>query len=403
MLANISTDRVSVRRRSWTKRFAPTAGAMALMALSGGTPALATSGTWSVVASPNPSPTNSSLSAVSCASASSCFAVGGQFGSPYMRAVTERWNGLKWSVVPSPSPGVSSSFAGVSCVDASFCMAVGSSWPTNSAFNALIEAWNGVTWSVLPIPVVTATFSELIHVSCTSASACVAVGWSATGNTTTSLAEQWNGTAWSLMAGPNPAPPGVLTVLSGVSCVSATSCVAVGYHGAGPNHRTMTLIERWDGATWSIVPSPNRYVGPSAGNGFRGVSCASGNECFAVGSTGNGGPGVTLVEQWNGAAWVIVPSPNHNDNSNWLLGVSCPTTTACYAVGDAYDNAGISHTLMESWNGAAWVRVPSPRLSEREGFVIDVSCATSITCEAVGYAEAGGSTLRQITLVEQHS
>ena len=54
-----------------------------------------------------------------------------------------------------------------------------------------------------------------------------------------------------------------------------------------------------------------------------------------MGSTGNGGPIVTLVEQWNGASWVIVPSPNHNDNSSWLLGVSCPTTTACTAVGDS--------------------------------------------------------------------
>jgi hypothetical protein len=282
-------------------------------------------------------------------------------------------------------------------------MAVGLSSPSNSTFNGLIEAWDGSAWSVLPIPIVTATYSDLIHVSCTSASACVAVGTSTTGNTTTGLAERWDGTAWSLMPGPNPAPPGILTVLGGVSCVSATSCVAVGYHGAGPNHRAMTLIERWDGATWSIVPTPNRYVGPNADNSFRGVSCASANDCFAVGSSGNGGPEVTLVEQWNGSSWVIVPSPNHNDNSNWLLGVSCPTTTACYAVGDAYDNAGISHPVMESWNGASWARVPSPRLSERASTIIGVSCADSIHCMAVGDEEAGGTTLRQITLVEQHS
>src|SRR5207302_1391377 len=108
-----------------------------------------------------------------------------------------------------------------------------------------------------------------------------------------------NGTRWKIVPSPNPGSASY-SVLSGVSCVSTTFCVAAG--SAVVNGNRQTLIESWDGTSWTIVPSPN-----SAPNDqFVAVSCLSASSCFAVGGTiieSN----KTLIESWNGARWKIVP------------------------------------------------------------------------------------------------
>src|SRR5579864_4777134 len=81
--------------------------------------------------------------------------------------------------------------------------------------------------------------ASLNDVSCTSPSSCVAVGWdqrSPTGGSVLfTLAETWNGTAWRHVSTPTPGNSGVL---GGVSCTSATACIAGGDH-ATPNNPTM--------------------------------------------------------------------------------------------------------------------------------------------------------------------
>ena len=53
------------------------------------------------------------------------------------------------------------------------------------------------------------------------------------------MAERWNGTAWAMQSIPNPNGSGQL---NGVSCTSASACTAVGYYGG-----YVTLAERWNG------------------------------------------------------------------------------------------------------------------------------------------------------------
>jgi hypothetical protein len=66
--------------------------------------------------------------------------------------------------------------------------------------------------------------------------------------------------------------------------------------------------------------------------------------------TGTGGGGnKTLVESWDGAHWSIVPSPNP-PNSPVLSGVSCVSAVACTAAGFTFRNA-VYKTVIES--GAA--------------------------------------------------
>jgi hypothetical protein len=84
-------------------------------------------------------------------------------------------------------------------------------------------------------------------------------------------------------------------VLASVSCVSAAACTAVGYHDT--SSQAQTLVESWDGTSWSTVPSRN----PSVTSLLASVSCASATTCTAAGShQASKGPYKTLIE--SGAA-----------------------------------------------------------------------------------------------------
>jgi hypothetical protein len=123
-------------------------------------------------------------------------------------------------------------------------------------------------------------------VSCVSATACTAAGYS---NNET-LIESWNGTSWSIVPSPNPDTD--FNIFTGVSCVSATACTAAGYYYNSVSRTYQTLLESWDGTSWSIVPSPNL----GTNSYLYGVSCAAGT-CTATGNyTGGTDTYGTLIE-----------------------------------------------------------------------------------------------------------
>ena len=70
--------------------------------------------------------------------------------------------------------------------------------------------------------------------------------------------------------------------MDAVSCVSAAACMAVG-HYIGGSGALRTLAESWDGARWSVVPTPNRGRG---GNALLAASCVLEGACMAVGGFG---------------------------------------------------------------------------------------------------------------------
>jgi hypothetical protein len=94
------------------------------------------------VPSPNPGPGVTWLWGVSCAATDACNAAGYYFaktGTP--RTLIESWDGTRWSVVPTPSPGVENrALNGVSCASATTCTAAGDFFShAQAAFRTLIE------------------------------------------------------------------------------------------------------------------------------------------------------------------------------------------------------------------------------------------------------------------------
>jgi hypothetical protein len=198
---------------------------------------------------------------------------------------------------------------------------------------------------------------EFSGVSCTSASACTAVGQYVTGaGTTATLAERWNGTAWTVQS--TPAPSGATaSFLQEVSCPSASACTAAGNYETSTG-ATVTLAESWNGTAWTVqsTPSPSGAIAAF----LDGVSCPSASSCTASGWYQiSSGAYETLAETWNDTAWTVQSTPNPGGaTDSYLFGVSCPSVSACAAVG--YDLNSTYKSLAEGWNGTAWALQSTP-------------------------------------------
>lgn len=226
--------------------------------------------------------------------------------------------------------------------------------------------------------------SYLNAVSCVSSTFCVAVGYSTVaGGSARTLVELQRGKHWSLVGSPNP-PTSNYSQLLAVSCATSTYCVAVGRSSDRRTGHVRTLVETWSGASWTIVPSVN--TSSLADNVLDGVSCARTGSCTAVGYAADTTLKVwhTIVESSNGGAWTRVPSPNASEReNNYLLAVSCTSSVHCIAVGYHYKN--LLGTLVESWNGRRWTVETSPNaLPTGHNILYAVSCATNEYCAAVG-------------------
>ena len=166
---------------------------------------------------------------------------------------------------------------------------------------------------------------------------------------------------------PTPSPVGGDNGLAGVSCVSASDCIAV---GNPPNHPDAVL--GWNGMSWSQLPAP---VG--AGD-LTSIACTSASYCIAVGQADSGLAGAW---SWNGRGWTGQSAYNPKSTQNILNSISCASSRRCEAVG-VHGNGGTTYPLAEVWNGTRWARQPTP--GAPNGSLASVSCESASRCEAVG-------------------
>ena len=94
-----------------------------------------------------------------------------------------------------------------------------------------------------------------------------------------------------------------------VAAAGALMALSAGALGAAPapaGASTITSPPTVAATNWT---NANAAAG-SGSNLLAGVSCTTSTFCVAVGSENSGAGGGTLIEQWNGASWTVVPSVN---------------------------------------------------------------------------------------------
>jgi hypothetical protein len=330
--------------------------------------------TWAVGALPEPAGTwQSGLSSVSCASRTDCTAVGSYSRATGQSALAESGRPGSWSASrpPQPSGVTSSALTGVSCPVSGFCAAVGYTLTGNTDYQPLAETRTSTGWHIVPSPPAPAGAGLMSGVSCTSASFCVAVG---------DRIEAWDGTSWHVAAA---VPSG--RELTAVSCASVIYCLAIGPVAAG---QTQPLAEAWNGTAWTAVSTA--AMAPDLAS----LSCPVTGWCMAAGTSAS--LQHVRAQTWNGAAWTTVTTPNPNPSSavgNAFTGVSCTSRTACTATGnadfsinEAEGPADDDHPFGENWTGsefdaAANLPVPARTLGTP---LASVSCAVARVCVTAG-------------------
>jgi hypothetical protein len=374
------------------------------------------------------------LASTSCPSTSGCVAAGWYSDTAgQVWGLIEQQSGSGWNVIEAPQPanagtganqglwlgssgcGLSSPCRAVSCPTASFCVAVGQYQITTTDNAAVIETLSGGSWTAMqaPVPGDAAAgpspqpFAALQSVWCASPTSCVAVGSyvNASGNTA-GFIDTLSGTTWATATTPVPSDAaGTLSDLKGVSCPTASSCVATG------TYRTTAggidgLFAMLAGSTWTASAAPaatNAATGASQVTQPFQVACASAASCVVAGQyTDTGGNHPGYIATLSGGTWSAIAAPVPSDAatggpglSTVLYGASCGAPTVCTVVGWYPDTGGGQHGLIDTLSGSSWSTQAAPvPANAAPGSVSTqlqtVSCPTPAFCTAVGYYQTAG-------------
>lgn len=301
-----------------------------------------------------------SLTDVSCAAPGYCGAIGDSGYVSSERAIAASSMNGKWSSAsPVQFPASSGNTAprswmeAVSCLAHADCTAVGQYQASGGSAAFTVTSHNGVwgdaTPLVFPVGMIGPIDQSWIQtVSCWAPGDCVAAGYYLDSDsveqpfTVQSTAGKW--------AAPIEASFGTISVhtnlvnivFTGIDCVAAGTCTAVGSFTNGDNETEAMILSSSD-AVWSnieVAQFANGVQDATPSSYFSSVSCPRAGDCVAVGSfkdaTGGADP---MIETSTAGTWtVVVPinfaagAQNAVPNAHFTA-VSCSSVGDCVAVG----------------------------------------------------------------------
>ena len=287
-------------------------------------------------------------------------------------SLAEHFSGSSWSVVSPATAGFLWSVDGAAANDVWAVGDIGS-----------FEHWNGAAWSSVAIPLPKGGSEPVLRdVESVSATDVWAVGWYTANGTGKTLVEHWDGTSWTRIASPNQGRR-ISTQLWGVAVRSGSDVWVVGrYVKAGE----YTFSAHWNGSSWSTPAMP---ASPSTSETYLGNVVTVGTAgTWAVGSSGNAG---ALVERYSAGAWHIVTAVADVDFLHGLLAFAPKNIYASGSKG--------GEPIVEHWDGTMWSAVPTPTvLPAANGlWSLDGASPTDIW----GAGDQGGTPSPQ-TLVEHY-
>jgi len=219
--------------------------------------------------------------------------------------------------------------------------------------HALVEHWDGTSWTVIPTLHPSMAISILFGVAALSSNDVWAVGYEedlTTGYRT--LIEHWDGSTWTIVQ--DGTSEGWLTSVTAIAPDDVWAVGSTNYIGQG-------LIEHWDGTAWTETLLQDAVF-------LRSVTAINQNDVWAVGQLPHDGDGdYTYAVHFDGSSWTQAPTPSplqrHTIDQNWLTSVTALASDDVWAAGIMRDpDFGIlDRTFTEHWDGSTWTVVPTPR------------------------------------------
>ena len=266
----------------------------------------------------------------------------------------------------APSAHATTDFTAFSCTSSTFCAAVGEGKSATTQTVGLIDVLSGTTWTstIAPEPKNGGTGgtknADLTTVSCGAAGSCVAGGrYDITGDDSQALIDVLSGGIWTAVTSPVPGLPGSNHGdVHGVTCTAATACVAVGDAANAVTHY-QAFIDTLSGSTWTAVAAPLPTTATETASlrysTLESVSCPAPGSCTAVGEVDPPTYTTGLVETLSGGTWspstVPVPSDASTGNTKGAgLGLVDCAAGGCAASGYYVNTAGGNNGLLEIYN-----------------------------------------------------
>ena len=276
---------------------------------------------WSVVPSPNLGTGNNALNSVSMIPGSGWAAGYAQSGG--FQPLALQWDGTQWSQVQTPALTGNALFTGVDTQPDGSAWAAGFQTSATGIRQTLIEQESGGTWAPVASPNdgTATTDNSLTAISGTQDTGLWAVGWRESPAGLQPLILRYDTTqpspTWVSVTGAGGVPvPGTIdTVLTGVDVVSASDVWAVGYYFDGTVDQPLAL--HWDGSTWTDTPIPGAGA-------LRKVAEVSPDDVWAAGTVYDGGLQryMSLVEHFDGTSWTPVVSANAQAADTEIIGLA---------------------------------------------------------------------------------
>ncbi len=302
-----------------------------------------TGGRWTVPTIAGATSGSAGLDAVACSPRLGCVAVGSGI---VVDEVAGTWTATS---VPAPvgfhgtpGPPAAPRLLAVSC--AKTCTAVGTSFlggdPSDYGQGAVIVRGSGTKWTdrAAPLPPDALAYTDaevatLSSIAC-SGTTCVAVGTyevSSSPVVDEGLLVSRSGTSWTATRAPQPS--GSASTLSGVACLSSTTCVAVGgftdASSVGQN-----LVLDGAGSSWTAGAPPFPVDGTSS-QGLNAVSCGSADFCAATGTYEGATGAEAELLAGSTTSWVATAAPLPKGTIGASLTAVHCSKTSCLAAGDA--------------------------------------------------------------------
>jgi hypothetical protein len=250
--------------------------------------------------------------------------------------VLEHWNGSAWSPDTSGAVATTANVTLTGVAD----LGPADAWAVAAGGGSLgLAHWDGTAWSFAAFPDANFSPSAGQAISASSASDVWVVGSTFNATTFASVpeAEHFDGTSWHTV--PLAQPGGSATVAAVVAISPANAWAAGEVSSSTSPVGGGTLIEHWNGTSWSVVPSPTPGFEPQ----IVGIAARSASDVIAVGDTlptENGGPEQDVILRFNGTSW-------SNDTAGGsmqgflLAAAAAPGGAQEFAVGNSSGSTGV--------------------------------------------------------------